>query len=61
METDAILAVDVGSSSVRAGLHDGSGHPIPGMRTTLPYELDVTRDGGATRMPRSSSAFSSGP
>lgn len=49
MEKSVILAVDVGSSSVRAGLYDGSGRPVPDTRAALPYDLDVTRDGGATK------------
>lgn len=43
-----ILAVDVGSSSVRASLYD-SGEPVSGSETSLCYGLDLTRDGGATK------------
>lgn len=41
-----ILSVDVGSSSVRAGLHDGEGDPVEGTETQLDYELDYRPDGG---------------
>ena len=41
-----ILSVDVGSSSVRAGLHDASGDPVEGTETQLDYELDYRSDGG---------------
>lgn len=49
MGDDVILAVDVGSSSVRAGLHDRSGNLVRDTDTAFPYDLDVTRDGGATK------------
>jgi gluconokinase len=41
-----ILSVDVGSSSVRAQLHDASGDPVEGTETQLDYELDYRPDGG---------------
>ena len=41
-----ILSVDVGSSSVRATLHDGSGNAVEGTETQLDYELDYRSDGG---------------
>lgn len=46
---EVVLAVDVGSSSVRASLCDGSGNVVRGTETTLDYALDLTRDGGATK------------
>lgn len=49
MVEGVILAVDVGSSSVRASLYDGFGKLIRGTETALGYELDLTRDGGATK------------
>lgn len=44
-----ILSIDVGSSSVRAGLYDGSGDDIEGTEVKLEYEFDYTADGGASR------------
>ena len=44
-----ILAVDVGSSSVRAALHDGAGDHVPGTETKLDYEIDYGADGGAVK------------
>ena len=44
-----ILAVDVGTSSVRAALHDGAGDPVPGTETKLDYEIYYTADGGAVK------------
>ncbi|MGI9050008.1 MAG: gluconokinase [Rubrobacteraceae bacterium] len=44
-----ILSVDVGSSSVRAALHDGVGDHVPGTETKLDYELEYTADGGAVK------------
>lgn len=43
-----ILAVDVGSSSVRAELYDGSGNGLEGTETKLEYDFEYTPDGGAT-------------
>jgi gluconokinase len=42
-----VLSVDVGSSSVRAGLYDGSGDDVEGTEVKLDYEFDYTPDGGA--------------
>ena len=44
----AVLAVDVGSSSVRAGLYDAAGSPVEGSESRLDYDLRYTPDGGAT-------------
>ena len=44
-----ILAVDVGSSSVRAELYDESGGDIEGAEVKLDYEFDYTPDGGAAQ------------
>src|SRR3712207_4482227 len=44
-----ILSVDVGSSSVRAELYDGSGTPVEDSETQLGYELEYAPDGGVTK------------
>ncbi len=44
-----VLAVDVGSSSVRASLYDASGSYVDGTEIKLDYELRYTADGGATK------------
>ena len=44
-----VLSVDVGSSSVRAGLYDGAGDDIEGTEVKLDYEFDYTPDGGASK------------
>jgi gluconokinase len=46
---ETILSVDVGSSSVRAGLYDGSGESVEGTEVKLDYEFDYTPDGGASK------------
>jgi gluconokinase len=43
-----ILAVDVGSSSVRCSLYDETGVLIEGTGAGFPYAFATTRDGGAT-------------
>jgi gluconokinase len=43
-----ILAVDVGSSSVRCSLYDGAGTLAKGTGVSFPHEFATTRDGGAT-------------
>ncbi len=48
-EEPRILSVDVGSSSVRAALHDASGDSLEGTDTKVEYEFDYTADGGATQ------------
>jgi gluconokinase len=45
-ESARILAVDVGSSSVRAELYDGSGTREEGTETKLDYALEYTPEGG---------------
>ncbi|MBA3953530.1 MAG: gluconokinase [Rubrobacter sp.] len=47
-ENDRVLSVDVGSSSVRAALHDASGDAVGGSEVKLDHEFDHTADGGAT-------------
>ena len=47
-ENDRVLSLDVGSSSVRAALHDASGDAVEGSEVKLDYEFDHTADGGAT-------------
>lgn len=42
-----VLALDVGSSSVRASLYDHTGKRIEGSHTQLPYLPRITPDGGA--------------
>jgi len=44
-----ILSIDVGSSSVRAGLYDGSGDDIEGTEVRLDYDFEYTPDGGASK------------
>jgi gluconokinase len=41
--------VDLGSSSVRAELYDGSGDNVEDTETKLDYELEYTPDGGVTK------------
>ena len=48
-EGTRILSVDVGSSSVRAELYDGSGSGLEGTETKLDYDFEYTPDGGATK------------
>ncbi|HEV2741829.1 MAG TPA: gluconokinase [Rubrobacter sp.] len=42
------MSLDVGSSSVRAALHDASGDAVGGSEVKLDHEFDQTADGGAT-------------
>jgi gluconokinase len=44
-----ILAIDVGSSSVRAELYDDTGAGVEGTEVKLDYEFDYTPDGGAAQ------------
>jgi gluconokinase len=48
-EDTRILSVDLGSSSVRAELYDGSGTRQEGTETKLAYELQYTPDGGVAK------------
>ena len=43
-----ILAVDAGTSSVRALVFDQRGNAVEGAEEQLPYRIDTTPDGGAT-------------
>lgn len=45
-EPPLVLAVDVGSSSVRALVFDRLGRSVDRLRVHLPYEMRVTPDGG---------------
>lgn len=49
LDNETILAVDVGSSSVRAALYTHSGERLEGTECSLPYSLDVDREGAATK------------
>lgn len=49
--SDVILAVDIGSSSVRAAICDRFGTVIAGMAAKAEYQFTRTGDGGATLMP----------
>ena len=42
------LAIDAGTSSVRALVFDQHGNPIEGVEAQLPYRIETTPDGGAT-------------
>lgn len=42
-----IVALDIGTSSVRALLYDALGRPVPGARASQPTPLATTADGGA--------------
>jgi len=44
-----ILAIDVGSSSVRAELYDDSGDGVEGAEVKVDYEFEYTPDGGAAK------------
>ena len=44
-----VLSVDVGSSSVRAALHDAAGDAVGGSAVKLDHEFAYTPDGGATK------------
>jgi len=44
-----ILSIDVGSSSVRAGLYDGTGEELDGTEVKLDYDFEYTPDGGASK------------
>jgi gluconokinase len=46
-----VLAIDVGSSSVRALLFDARGRQIDGMAHQITYHLETTSDGGSTADP----------
>jgi gluconokinase len=46
-----VIAVDVGTSSARAGLYDASGRPVPEAFHRVAYEPSVTPDGGVEHDP----------
>jgi gluconokinase len=48
-ESARVLSVDVGSSSVRAELYDGSGAREESTESRLEYELEYTADGGVVK------------
>ena len=50
-EDTRVLSVDVGSSSVRAELYDGTGSRVEDSETQLGYELEYAPDGGVTKDP----------
>jgi gluconokinase len=41
-----VIALDIGTSSARAGLYDAIGRPVPDRFHQVPYEPRVTADGG---------------
>src|SRR5215218_9098989 len=45
-ESPLALAIDVGSSSVRAMLYDRAGRDVEGLAVQLRYALSTTPDGG---------------
>jgi gluconokinase len=46
MNKTIILALDLGTSSVRAMLFDARGEPLPGAEAQIPYDQRTTADGG---------------
>jgi gluconokinase len=48
-ESVRVLSVDLGSSSVRAELYDGSGSRVEDTEAQLGYELEYASDGGVTK------------
>lgn len=40
-----VLAIDIGTSSVRAILYDATGRPVPGRHAQIGYEIDTGHDG----------------
>ncbi|HNJ39680.1 MAG TPA: gluconokinase [Acidobacteriota bacterium] len=44
--THSVLAIDIGTSSVRAVLFDTQGHPVPGAEARSTYQVHYTSDGG---------------
>ena len=43
-----LVAIDAGTSSVRALVFDASGRTVAGITSQIPYSLQTTSDGGAT-------------
>jgi gluconokinase len=50
-QTPLVLALDVGSSSVRCGVYDGRARAVAGLEARLPTGLEPGRDGSATLDP----------
>ena len=46
-DSPLVLAIDIGTSSVRANLYDLETRPLPDARTRGGYTLQTTPDGGA--------------
>jgi len=46
MTGPVILSIDIGTSSVRAGLFTASARPLPGAHAQVAYRMRVTADGG---------------
>jgi gluconokinase len=44
-ESSYVLAVDIGSSSVKAGLFDSQARSVPGIESTIPHAQTVASDG----------------
>ena len=42
----AVLALDIGTSSVRASIYDGTGQEVPGTQARIVRDLETTHDGG---------------
>ena len=40
-----VLALDIGSTATRGGVHDGSGRPVHGLRHKVPHAFTVAPDG----------------
>src|SRR5215470_10616722 len=55
-----ILALDVGTSSVRAIGYDATGHPLPGVDARVAYEPITSPDGGAELDPEALVAATAG-
>jgi gluconokinase len=47
MERKLILAIDIGSSSVRAGIYDLNAQPLPSMSVKIDRDFNASLDGGA--------------
>lgn len=50
-ESPLVMAIDIGSSSVRAILYDASGRPVHGSEHRIIHHLALTPEGGATAQP----------
>ena len=51
-EGPLVVALDIGSSSVRAALHDRRGRPLRGCSAQVPYAWDLAADGSVRLSPR---------